>query len=115
MNLPLRRSLLALAVIGLSGVASAENWPGWRGPSGNGISGEKNLPTEWSPTKNVAWKVALPGAAGATPVVWDNRIYLTSVNDAGDLLLMAFDSTGNKVARGDEGNSASPRSEERRV
>ena len=119
MNLPLRQSLLALAVIGLSGIASAENWPGWRGPSGNGISGEKNLPTEWSPTKNVAWKVALPGAAGATPVVWDNRIYLTSVNDAGDLLLMAFDSTGkqlwqktvstgNKVARGDEGNSASP-------
>jgi len=97
----------------------AENWPSWRGPQGNGISSEKNVPTEWGPEKNVAWKIALPGSAGATPVIWGDRIFLTSVNEAGDLLLMAVStsgeslwqqvvSTGNKVARGDEGNSASP-------
>ncbi|MFO0976106.1 MAG: PQQ-binding-like beta-propeller repeat protein [Planctomycetaceae bacterium] len=97
----------------------ADNWPNWRGPHGNGISSEKNVPAEWGPEKNVAWKVALPGPAGATPVVWGEQIFLTSVNEAGELLLMAFDTagreqwkqvvaTGNKTARGDEGNSASP-------
>ncbi|MFN9721478.1 MAG: PQQ-binding-like beta-propeller repeat protein [Planctomycetota bacterium] len=97
----------------------AENWPNWRGPHGNGISSEKNIPGEWGPEKNVAWKVALPGPAGATPVVWGEQIFLTSVNEAGELLLMAFDTagkqqwkqivaTGNQTARGDEGNSASP-------
>ncbi len=97
----------------------ADNWPNWRGPHSNGISSEKNVPAEWGPEKNVAWKVALPGPAGATPVVWGNQIFLTSVNEAGELLLMAFDTagkeqwkqvvaTGNKTARGDEGNSASP-------
>lgn len=97
----------------------ADNWPNWRGPHGNGISSEKNVPAEWGPEKNVAWKVALPGPAGATPVVWGEQIFLTSVNEAGELLLMAFDTagkeqwkqvvaTGNQTARGDEGNSASP-------
>ena len=111
--------VLALSGTFLPGTVLAENWPGWRGPTGNGISTEKNLPTEWSPTKNVAWKLALPGPAGATPVVWGDRIFLTSVDTAGELLLIAVDSSGkqdwqqvvskgNKSARGDEGNSASP-------
>ncbi len=101
------------------GTAQSENWPSWRGPSGNGLSSEKGLPTNWSPTENVAWKLPLPGPAGATPVIWEDSIFLTSVNDAGELLLMAVTTdgqplwqhvvaTGNQVARGDEGNSASP-------
>jgi outer membrane protein assembly factor BamB len=119
MNLILRSCALATVLLSCSVVAFGENWPGWRGPTGNGISTEKNLPVEWSPTKNVAWKLALPGPAGATPVVWGDRIFLTSVNENGDLLLIAVDatgkqawqqvvSTGNKTSRGDEGNSASP-------
>lgn len=119
MLIALRRCALVMCVVLVAEVANAENWPGWRGPTGNGISTEKNLPTEWSPTKNVAWKLALPGPAGATPVVWDDRIFLTSVNEAGELLLIAVDTSGmqvwqqvvavgNKTARGDEGNSASP-------
>jgi outer membrane protein assembly factor BamB len=119
MLLVLRRFALVAVVLVLSGTVLAENWPGWRGPTGNGISTEKNLPTEWSPTKNVAWKLALPGPAGATPVVWGDRIFLTSINSTGELLLIAVDTSGkqlwqqvvakgNKAARGDEGNSASP-------
>ena len=118
-----RCALVALAIL-LCGIARAENWPSWRGPTGNGISTEKNLPAEWSPTNNIAWKLPLPGPAGATPVVWGNRIFLTSVNSADELVLMAIDtqgkqvwqqvvSKGNKKAREDakteaEGNSASP-------
>lgn len=115
----LRHCATLTIALSISGAVFAENWPGWRGPAGNGISSEKNLPVEWSPTQNVAWKLALPGSAGASPVVWGDRIFLTSVNEAGDLLLIAVDtngkqvwqkavSSGNKTARGDEGNSASP-------
>jgi outer membrane protein assembly factor BamB len=115
----LRHSATLAIALSISGTLFAENWPGWRGPAGNGISSEKNLPVEWSPTHNVAWKLALPGSAGASPIVWGDRIFLTSVNEAGDLLLIAVDtngkqvwqkavSSGNKTARGDEGNSASP-------
>lgn len=119
MRCPLASCLLLSVFCVIPGMVSAEDWPSWRGPSGTGISSETNLPTEWSPEKNVAWKLALPGPAGATPVVWGNQIFLTSVNDAGELLLMSVDTSGkllwqqvvasgNQNARGDEGNSASP-------
>jgi len=51
-------------------VARAENWPQWRGAKHNGISGEANIPTKWSKTENIAWRLPLPGPGGATPVVW---------------------------------------------
>ena len=56
----------------------AADWPGWRGPDGNGVSPEKNLPVAWSATENVRWKVPLPGAGVSTPVVWGDRIFLTA-------------------------------------
>lgn len=98
--------------------ARAENWPSWRGPHMNGLSGETGLPTTWSPTEGVAWKLALPGAAGSTPVIWGDQIFLTSA-DKNDLILMAVTTagkeqwriklgSGDKAARGDEGNLASP-------
>ena len=65
----------------------AENWPNWRGPRYSGVSLEKNIPAEWSRSKNVAWKLELPGPAGATPVVWENRLFLTAV-DGDNLILM---------------------------
>ena len=98
--------------------AQAENWPQWRGAKLDGISNEKNLPTKWSKTENVAWRLPLPGQAGATPVVWNDRIFLTSV-DGADLVLLAVGTdgkqlwrqvvgTGNRPVRNDEGNYASP-------
>ncbi len=96
----------------------AENWPQWRGPQLNGISSETGIPTEWSETKNVAWRVELPGKAGATPVVWDDRIYLTTANDEklelwclstdGEKLWQRLLSPGDRPVRSDEGNMASP-------
>ena len=102
----------------LSAPALADNWPQWRGANNDGISQEKNLPVKWSPTENVAWKLDLPGPAGSTPVVWEDKIFLTSV-EGENLLLLCIGTdgkeqwrqkmgTGNKDARGDEGNSASP-------
>ena len=107
-----------LLVVFSANQSLADNWGSWRGPTGNGISMEKNLPTHWSKDTNVAWRIELPGPAGATPVVWDDQIFLTSV-DGESLLLMCFGTDGeeqwrsevgrgNKEVRGDEGNSASP-------
>jgi outer membrane protein assembly factor BamB len=60
------------------GRLSAEDWPQWRGPSGNGISGEPGLPTRWGPNENVGWKAALGGLGVSSPVVWGDRVFVTS-------------------------------------
>ena len=63
---------IALAVTGLGSItanAKPGNWPQWRGPDGSGISDEKNLPTEWSPTKNIKWKVPIDGRSHSSPIV----------------------------------------------
>jgi outer membrane protein assembly factor BamB len=54
------------------------NWSGWRGPEGTGISAETNLPEEWSSTKNIKWKTAIPGRGHSSPIVWDKKIFLTT-------------------------------------
>jgi outer membrane protein assembly factor BamB len=64
-------------------VASAENWPAWRGPEGNGYCRERNLPLTWSATENVRWKVPLPGPGNSTPVIWGDRIFLTQATEKG--------------------------------
>ena len=56
------------------------HWPQWRGPQGTGVSRTATPPTEWSETKNVRWKVEVPGRGSGTPVVWGDRLYvLTAV------------------------------------
>ncbi len=103
--------------IALAPALHAENWPQWRGAKNDGICNEKNLPTTWSKTENVAWRLPLPGYAGSTPVVWGDHIFLTSAAGS-DLVLIAADTagkqlwqktlgSGNREVRGDEGNSAS--------
>jgi FOG: WD40-like repeat len=102
----------------LSATVNAENWPQWRGARLDGISGETGLPTKWSKTENVLWRLPLPGEAGATPVVWGERIFLTSVAGS-DLVLLCVGTDGKeqwrqlvgsgaRSIRGDEANSASP-------
>ena len=58
----------------------AENWPGWRGPRGDGTSLEKGIATTWDGKsgKNVAWKVALPGVGHASPIIWGDRVFTIS-------------------------------------
>src|ERR1043165_6250573 len=61
---------------------SAENWPGWRGPQGNGQSAEPSVPTTWSGKKNIKWKIPLPPQGNSSPVVWGQRVFLTLPLDA---------------------------------
>jgi outer membrane protein assembly factor BamB len=69
-------------------------WPQFRGPDGQGHSAERGLPVEWSATRNVAWKVAVPGRGWSSPVVSDGRVWLTTATTMGrdgSLRLLAFD------------------------
>lgn len=77
--------LLAVCCLlgGCTLTASAENWPAWRGPTGQGRSTEKNLPTTWSPTQNVKWKIPLPDAGNSTPIIWGDRVFLTQATEKG--------------------------------
>jgi len=108
-------SLMILLMTAAS--APAENWPQWRGPKNDGISNEKGLPTKWSETENIAWKLPMPGPGAATPCIWEDRMFFTAVAEK-DLLLLCVGTdgkekwrkaigSGNQTARGDEGNSAS--------
>jgi outer membrane protein assembly factor BamB len=98
--------------------ARCENWASWRGPQSNGISTDTSVPTEFGAIRNVAWKLELPGQSGATPVIWEDRIFLTSVNeDKLQLICIGTDgkelwdrtvAVGDRKVRQDEGNMASP-------
>src|SRR5215467_2403818 len=83
------KAFFAVAIlVSLSGAVTARttaNWPQWRGPDGSGISTEKNLPKEWTPTKNIKWKTPISGRGHSSPIVWGNRIFLTTAVE-GDLV-----------------------------
>jgi outer membrane protein assembly factor BamB len=67
-----------LAAAGRVGAGPSYNWPQWRGPAGQGISAETDLPSQWSGTENVAWKTPIPGRGHSSPIVWGNRVFLTT-------------------------------------
>ena len=56
----------------------AGHWPQWRGPGGRGVAPDAAYPTDWAPDRNVAWKAAVPGRGHSSPVVWGDRVFLTT-------------------------------------
>ncbi len=70
--------LFYLMTTGAGGLASADNWPQFRGPTGDGIATAKNVPLKWSETENIRWKTAPPGRGRSSPVILGDRIYLTT-------------------------------------
>ena len=59
------------------------HWPRWRGPEETGVAPHASPPAEWSETKNVKWKVAMPGEGSGSPIVWGDRVFVTSAVDTG--------------------------------
>jgi outer membrane protein assembly factor BamB len=82
------RSLLAFIFVAFVGASSVqgENWPGWRGPTGDGVSADNKLPLEWSESSNIAWKLDVPGQGASSPVIWGDALFVTS-QDGDNLLL----------------------------
>jgi outer membrane protein assembly factor BamB len=79
--------MLTLLVIFIAFTATAadDNWPQFRGPGARGVAAGANLPDQWSDTENVAWKTDIPGLGWSSPIVWGNRVFLTTAVSAGNV------------------------------
>jgi outer membrane protein assembly factor BamB len=77
-------AVCVLAALTVATAAGPTDWPQFRGSAGAGIADASKLPTEWSTTKNVAWVVDIPGRAWSSPIVWRERVYLTTAVSKGD-------------------------------
>jgi len=71
-------SLVGFVLAAPLALAAEPHWAQWRGPDGQGIARDPGVLLEWSPTKNVLWKTAVPGRGHSSPVVWGDRIFLTT-------------------------------------
>jgi outer membrane protein assembly factor BamB len=97
-NLWIGSALLLVLPAGLP----AENWPGWRGPHGDGHSAEKEAPLTWGPKENIRWKVPLPGPGNSSPIVWGKRVFVTQALDGGRRAVLCFDrADGKELWRGE--------------
>ncbi|MFP6752493.1 MAG: PQQ-binding-like beta-propeller repeat protein [Pirellulaceae bacterium] len=77
----------------------AENWPGWRGPRGDGTSIDEGVPTEWDGAtgKNILWKTPIPGKGHASPIIWKDRVFVVScLPDKKTRVLVALDRRSGK-------------------
>ena len=115
----------ALAVASFFLVAAqirADNWPQWRGPNNDGVCTETGLPSEWGESKNIVWKLPMPGMGSSTPAIWGDKILFTSEvlsgTKAADLVVMCVSTQGKELwrrkvssgfyrAMGGQGNNAS--------
>jgi outer membrane protein assembly factor BamB len=89
-----------LFILAMSISAAAEDWPQFRGPTGQGHSTERGLPLEWSETRNVIWKTPVPGLGWSSPIVAGGRVWVTTAikEKGGSLRALAFDvATGREV------------------
>lgn len=79
----LRGAMLAAWIACSASPLSAENWSQFRGPNSQGRSAETGLPLTWSPNENVAWKTTIPGESWSSPIVWEDRVFVTSATEEG--------------------------------
>jgi outer membrane protein assembly factor BamB len=78
--------------------AQAENWPQFRGPTGQGISREKDVPLKWSATENIAWKTPLPAEGWSSPIVYGDRVFVTGTTGGGSKChVLALDRKSGKI------------------
>lgn len=74
------------------------DWPWWRGPTLDGKSRDQTAPTKWSPSENVAWKVPVPGRGHSSPILWGDRVFLTTADEAAQTQrVLAFDRKTGKA------------------
>lgn len=76
-------TLLPAALPGRAADAGGENWPGFRGPTRQGIAPGAALPTKWSATENIKWKTPVPGEGWSSPIIWGGNVFLTTTEEAG--------------------------------
>jgi outer membrane protein assembly factor BamB len=85
-------------LLALVATLSADDWPAWRGPRGDGNAAAKVPPLKWSRTENVRWKTPLPGPCNSSPVVCKDRVFLTQATDKGKRRsVLCIDRTDGKI------------------
>jgi len=90
--------LLLILIFNNVSVIKAQNWPCWRGPSGDGTSTETNLPVRWDSVTNVLWKVPVPGTGYSSPVIWEDRLFLvTALQATQEKLLLCYDNKNGNL------------------
>jgi outer membrane protein assembly factor BamB len=93
-----RLACTGVALLLLTTSSRAEPWPAWRGPRGDGTSTEVNVPIRWSATENIRWKVSIPGKGYSSPIVWDERIFVTTcLEEEEKRLLLCLDCSDGKL------------------
>ncbi len=86
------------ALLGAAGKPVIENWPGFRGPRGDGSSLELDLPVRWSAGENVAWKTPIPGKGHSSPIIWNDRVFVVTCLEAtAERALLCLERTTGKV------------------
>ena len=100
---------LAFSAATVAGASLDQNWPQWRGPLQNGVAPTANPPTTWSETGNVKWKVKIPGSGLATPIIWDERVFIQTAIPTGKKVEAKPAETGEQTpAARPEAGGASP-------
>lgn len=91
------------------------DWPKWRGPNSDGIAEGRKLPVQWSQTRNIIWSAQLPGWGNSSPVVYKDRVFVTThVKEPNSLLTICFDkNTGKELWRHDFGFGVNQRTDEK--
>ena len=100
MRLRLSAFFCLFVFIAASSLAQGENWPGWRGPRGDGTSRDKDAPLKWDGKsgENIVWKVPIPGKGHASPVIWEDRVLIvTCLEDSKERVLICLDNRGRKL------------------
>jgi outer membrane protein assembly factor BamB len=97
----IRNIIPAVCVVsGLALPAAAENWPNWRGPASTGVSSETRLPETWSDSTNIAWRTPLSGVGVSSPIVWGDRVFVSSQVGSG------ASSVGPRLGQGADASTA---------
>jgi outer membrane protein assembly factor BamB len=89
-----RPLFVSLGILTLACAARAGNWPQWRGPAGNSVSEEKQVPLRWTEASGIVWKCSLPEWGDSTPAIWADAIFLTSHQDDKLVVLKVSKATG---------------------
>jgi outer membrane protein assembly factor BamB len=87
-----------ISIISVISVTQAQNWPCWRGPNGDGTSVETNLPVRWDSVTNVVWKTSVPGTGYSSPVIWKDKLFITTaIQKTQEKALLCYDAGTGKL------------------
>ena len=87
-----------IAIVALCPEARSENWPGWRGPRGDGTSLAEKAPVHWTATSNIAWRTEIPGSGHASPIVWEDKLFtVTCLSESEQRMLLCLDRDTGRI------------------